>query len=103
MQAVKEGVRFPVRVQPRASRTEVVGLYGDALKIRLGAPPVDGAANLELVRFVAKRLGVARSAVRIVRGESTRNKVVEVDGVDPDRVRKLFLEISRLALLLSLF
>ena len=59
-------VVLAVHVQPRAPRTEVVGRYGDALKIRVHAPPVDGAANAELVRFLAERLGVPRSAVTIV-------------------------------------
>ncbi|UCC84701.1 MAG: YggU family protein [Gemmatimonadota bacterium] len=75
------GVLFAVRVQPRASRTEVAGAHGEAIKIRLAAPPVEGAANAELVAFLAKQLGVSRSAVRIVKGERGRNKVVEVEGI----------------------
>lgn len=74
-------VRIPVRAQPRASRSELVGEYDGALKVRLAAPPVEGAANAELVRFLARRLGVPRSAVRVVAGETGRNKLVEVDGV----------------------
>ncbi len=81
------GVRFNVRVQPRASRTEVAGTQGDAVKIRVAAPPVEGAANQELVGFIAKRLGVAKSAVRILRGERGRDKLVEVEGVSEARVR----------------
>lgn len=83
--------RVVVHVQPRARRTEVAGLHGDAVKVRLAAPPVDGAANEELVRFVAERLGVARSAVRVVAGATSRRKIVEVDGVDGDRARRTFL------------
>ena len=75
------GVRIRVRVQPRASRTEVVGEHDGALRIRIAAPPVDGEANAELVRFLAKRLGVAKSRVRIVAGETGRMKSVEVAGV----------------------
>lgn len=71
-----------VYVQPRASRTEVVGPHGDALKIRLAAPPVDGAANEELIRFLAKLLGTSVSRVSVVSGESSRQKVVAVEGVD---------------------
>ena len=81
---VKEGVngvRFSVHVQPRASRTEIAGVHGAALKVRLHAPPVDGAANEELVSFLAHELGVAKRAVRIVAGQSSRGKTVEVDGV----------------------
>lgn len=84
----RDGVRLTIRVQPRASRTEVAGLYGeDALKIRLAAPPVDGAANRELVEFLATMLDVAKSAVVIERGKSGRLKTVAVAGVDAARAR----------------
>ncbi len=86
----REGaVRFKVRVQPRASRSEVAGEYGDALKVRLAAPPVDGAANAELVAFLAKRLRVPKSAVVIVRGDKGRDKLIEVSGAGGDQVRAL--------------
>ncbi len=81
-------VRLRVRVQPRASRTEVAGAYGDALRIRVAAPPVDGEANEELVRWLAKCLGVARSRVRIVSGETGRNKVIAVEGVTTAQVER---------------
>lgn len=74
-------VRLSVRVQPRAARSEIVGEHDGALKVRLAAPPVDGEANRELVRFLGKRLGVAPSLVRVVSGVSGRSKVVEVEGV----------------------
>lgn len=83
------GVRFPVRVQPRASRSEIVGMHGDAVKIRLSAPPVDGAANDALVALIAEVLGVGRRAVRIVSGETSRSKVVEVEGVTAAAVLRL--------------
>lgn len=86
VERVEGGARFRVRVQPRASRTEVAGSYGDAVKVRLGAPPVEGAANRELVGFLAKRIGVPKSAVRIVRGERSRDKTVEVLGATPEGV-----------------
>lgn len=82
-------VRFAVRVQPRASRSEIVGEHGGALRVRLGAPPVDGAANEALVELLAKALGVPRRAVRVVSGLTSRGKTVEVDGVDADAVRRL--------------
>jgi uncharacterized protein len=78
-----------VRVQPRASRSEIVGVHGDAMKIRLSAPPVDGAANEALVELIANALGVGRRAVRIVSGESSRSKVVEVEGVTAAAVLRL--------------
>ncbi|MDX1578370.1 MAG: DUF167 domain-containing protein [Gemmatimonadota bacterium] len=82
LSARDEGIELAVRVQPRASVTEVQGPLGDALKIRLAAPPVDGAANRELVAFLAKRLGVPKSAVRIAAGERGRRKRIVVDGTD---------------------
>ena len=82
-------VRFRVRAQPGASRTELAGRYGEALRIRLAAPPAEGAANRELVEFLAGKLGVPRSAVRIVHGASSRFKLVEVEGTTAARVRAL--------------
>lgn len=82
-------VRFAVRVQPRASRSEMCGTHGGALKVRLQAPPVDGAANESLVELVAEMLGVPRRHVRIVAGATSRSKVVEVEGVDRARVERL--------------
>lgn len=81
------GIRLRVRVQPRASRTELAGRHGDALKVRLTAPPVEGAANEALLRFLAERLGVSRSAIRLLSGASGRAKVVTVDGVTPEAAR----------------
>ena len=85
------GVRFAIRVQPRASRTEIVGEHGDALKIRIAAPPVQGAANEELIRFLAKQLHVPAAAVRVVSGHSGRRKLVEIEGVAADDVRNTLL------------
>ena len=78
-----------VHVQPRASRSEVVGTHGAALKVRLLAPPVDGAANDALVALLAKELGVPRRDVRIVQGATSRAKVVEIEGTTADAVRAL--------------
>ena len=82
------GVRVSVHVQPRAARTEFAGVHGTALKVRLAAPPVDGAANDALTAFLAERFGVPRRAVRIVAGQTARAKVVELDGVAADAVRR---------------
>ncbi len=81
-------VRVTVYVQPRASRSEVAGVHGDAVKIRLAAPPVEGAANKELVAFLAKKLGVPKSAIRIVSGERGRRKILEVSGITVRSVRE---------------
>lgn len=74
-------VRFSVRVQPRASKNEIAGIHGDALKVRLNAPPVDGAANEALVKFLAEIFAVARRDVRILAGESSRSKIIEIEGI----------------------
>jgi len=79
-------VRVRIRVQPRASRTEIAGEYAGALRVRVAAPPVDGEANAELTRWLAKILGVARSRVRIVAGETGRNKLIEIGGTTTEGV-----------------
>lgn len=73
---------------PRASRDELAGFDDTGrLKVRLTAPPVEGAANRALVKLLARRLGVSRSAVSVLRGETSRNKLVEIDGLSDDAVR----------------
>lgn len=64
-------------------------MHGDALKVRVAAPPVDDAANRALIEFLAECLGVAKRAVRIVAGETSRTKVLEVEGVTPEQVASL--------------
>ncbi len=86
---VEGGVRFAVRVQPRASRRGVEGLHGDALKVRVTAAPVDGAANEAVVEVLAEALGVPKGAVRIVSGATGRRKVVEVLGVGREAVEAM--------------
>lgn len=86
-----DSVRVRVYVQPRASRTEVVGQHGDALKIRVAAPPVDGAANVELVRHLAKRIGIPVSQLRVLSGATGRTKTVEIDGASSATVRQALL------------
>ena len=81
-----DSVTFAVRVVPRSSRNQIVGVEGGALKIKLTAPPVEGAANAALIEFVAEWLGVRRSAVSIVSGDKARNKLVRVNGVTREQV-----------------
>jgi uncharacterized protein len=88
--AEKDGtVSFVVRVQPRASRDEIVGEYQDGLKIRLTAPPVDDRANKALRMLLASRLKVPLAAVRIASGERSRTKRVEVYGATLAMIRGL--------------
>jgi len=81
------GAQFAVRVQPRASRTAVAGVMGEAVKIAITAPPVDGKANQAVIEFLAERLRVPKSNVEIVSGETGRNKLVAVRGVSAEAVR----------------
>lgn len=83
-----KGVTLRLHIQPGAKKTEVVGLHGEALKIRLAAPPVDGKANACLIAFLAERLDVAKAALRLVSGDTSRAKRVRIDGVDPAVVRE---------------
>jgi uncharacterized protein (TIGR00251 family) len=76
-----------VRLQPRARRDEVVGERGGAIVIRVTAPPVDGRANAALCAFVAARAAVPRSRVQVVRGTTSRDKIVRVEGVDAAALR----------------
>ena len=76
-----EGIVFQVRVVPRSSRSEMAGIQGDSLKVRLKAPPVEGRANEECVRFLAGLLGVKKDRVRIVSGLKSKTKTIAVSGL----------------------
>jgi uncharacterized protein (TIGR00251 family) len=75
-----EGASFVVRVHPRAARTAITGVVGQALKVSLAAPPLEGRANQELTEFLSRLFKVPRSAIRILTGANTRDKVVRVSG-----------------------
>ena len=81
-------ITFTVRVHPRARKNSITGELGDALKLSLTAPPVDGRANEACVEFFAKLLKVPRSSVTIASGQSSRNKVIRVVGVTADQVHE---------------
>lgn len=76
----REGLILQLQVQPGARRNEITGLHGDRLKIKIKAPPVDGAANLEIIRFFAEVLGIRRQEIEITSGESSRQKNLRVQG-----------------------
>jgi len=88
---VKTGATIVLHVVPRARVTEVAGRHGDAIRVRLAAPPVDGAANDELRRFLAERLGVARGSIAIVRGSTGRRKTVTVEDMTAERAERALL------------
>jgi uncharacterized protein (TIGR00251 family) len=83
------GLTFAVRIIPRASRSEIAGEYNGALRIRIAAPPVDGAANRELVRLLAKSFKLPQNAIEIVSGAGSKNKIVHVSGGDSTRLAQL--------------
>jgi uncharacterized protein (TIGR00251 family) len=80
------GVTFAVKVHPRAKKNAITGKLGDALKLSLTAPPVDGKANEACIDFFAKLLNVPRSSVTIAAGQSSRNKVIQVTGLSAEEV-----------------
>lgn len=84
-----DGIHFTVRVVPRASRSEVAGEIDGALKIRLASPPVEGAANAELVKLLAKLLGVPKGNVEIVSGHASRTKLLRVAGTTAEKLLQL--------------
>jgi len=82
------GASFAVKVQPRARKNAVTGEVGEALKLALTAPPVEGRANQACIEFLAELLKVPRSSVTIAAGESSRNKVIRVAGLTSEQVRQ---------------
>ena len=88
-QAANGGITLTLHIQPGAKKTEIAGLHGDALKIRLAAPPVDGKANEALIKFIADTLGLAKSAVHLKSGQTSRRKVLEVLGASATTIAKL--------------
>lgn len=94
LETTAKGLRLRIHAQPGAKRSEAAGLHGDALKVRLQAPPVEGRANEELIRFLAKRLGCRRQQINLVSGESSREKVVVIEGLAEADVRRIMEEES---------
>lgn len=82
-------ITLTLHIQPGAKKTEVAGRHGEALKIRLAAPPVDGKANDALIRYIAERLKLPKSAVNLKSGQTSRQKVLEVLGSTPEAVLAL--------------
>jgi uncharacterized protein (TIGR00251 family) len=89
--AQDRGLTFAVSVVPRASRSEIVGEHNGALRVRIAAPPVAGAANRELVRTLAKIFKLPQNAVEIVSGANSKNKTVRLRGADAATLEQLIL------------
>ncbi|KMY67815.1 hypothetical protein AAU61_08070 [Desulfocarbo indianensis] len=85
----KGGASFWVKVSPRASQDKIAEVAQGALKVRLTAPPVEGAANQALVKLLAKALGLARGKVRVIKGHKSRDKRVLVEDLEPDQIIRL--------------
>lgn len=85
---------IPIRIQPRASKNEVALMENGKLKIRLTAPPVDGAANEALVRFLAERLSIAKSRVEIISGHAGREKIIRISGMGRE-VTDILLNVKK--------
>ena len=78
--------RIEIYIQPRASTTELAGTHDGLIKIRIAAPPVENAANIALIDFIAKRLGIAKRNVRVVSGMTSRRKILEITGVSAETI-----------------
>lgn len=89
-----KGLQFKIQVQPRASRNEICGWQGDALKIRLTAPPVDGEANSACIRFLADFFHVARNQVNITGGLKSKHKLIEIVGLTEAEFRQRLAGLS---------
>ena len=85
----KDGIRLSAIIQPRSSKNEVIGIFNNALKIRLTSPPVDGAANKACIHFFSKLLGVSPSEISIVQGLSSKNKTIEIIGLNEKQFREI--------------
>ncbi|HEY9561974.1 MAG TPA: DUF167 family protein [Anseongella sp.] len=89
IQSHPKGIIIHLHIQPGASKTEVAGLHGDALKVRVQAPPVDGKANKTLLRFLASYFNVSFSRVHLLKGATGRKKSVLIEGLSEEAVKEI--------------
>jgi uncharacterized protein (TIGR00251 family) len=83
-----DGVYLAIKLQPRASREQIIGIHGTELKISVTAPPVDSAANQALVQFLSELLGTSRSQIALVKGQTARHKTIRITGLSAQAVRE---------------
>jgi uncharacterized protein (TIGR00251 family) len=88
------GTLLSVKLQPRASKNEIGEAFGDELKIKVTAPPVDAAANQALIELLAKKLGCSRGQVELIRGQTLRHKTLMLHGLNPDEAAQKLIEPS---------
>jgi uncharacterized protein len=86
LRETREGTFLEIKVQPRASRNEISGILGDEMKICVTAPPVDSAANKAVIELIAEKLGCSRSAIKLVKGETSRHKTLLIQGFKGEQV-----------------
>ncbi len=89
LQETDNGIILPVRIQPRASKDEIVGEYNGALKIKLTSPPVEGEANRRCIEFLSKRFKIAKSNLEIIKGEKSKDKLIKIIGLKRADVLKI--------------
>jgi uncharacterized protein len=94
MRKTAEGTTVEVHVQPRASKNELAGIHEDTLKVRLTAPPVEGEANKECLKFLAKVFAVPKSHMEIVHGQKSRRKTILIRGVAPESLQKILKQVG---------
>jgi len=80
-QPSKKGITLKIKVEPRSSRKGISGIAGDTVKVKVHAPPVGGAANEELIEVLSEKFSIKKSSIKILRGEASKNKVVEIEGI----------------------
>ncbi len=86
----KDGIRLSLKISPGASKTKIIGLYGDTLKVAVNAPPEKGKANQALIGFIGKVLNVPKSQIKIITGQTSKIKVAEISGIDlSDSISKI--------------
>ncbi|MBL8397493.1 MAG: YggU family protein [Candidatus Accumulibacter sp.] len=95
LRTTANGIILTIHAQPGAKRSEVAGLHGDALKIRLAAPAVDGLANAALIHFLAEKLALPRAAITVTKGRSSRHKVLQVHDAPADSRQRLLAIAAR--------
>ena len=78
----KDGITIEVKVEPRSSRAEIRGVMGSVLKVKLTSAPVDGAAKRQLIEILSKEFGITKRSIKIVKGETSKNKVIKIEGID---------------------
>ena len=88
MTILESETKIPVRIHPNAARNEVMGITDGILQVRISAPPVKGKANKELIDFLSQLLGVSKSRLSIIKGHTSRNKVIAVDGLSREELLK---------------